>query len=254
MAQSLEVNIKTNSDVPQAMDKAKTATTSFGKQVDDIQKKFSTSFKDIFLGFAAPMVLIQSAISLITSAIEKAKQDAKEGYALMIKGDNQFVTSNDRRMAMGVQNQILMNEDREKIEAAKKDATVRFLKSNAGSGLYSRLVEENMADWMINPRFTYEMAAIPAVQMEAAKLFAETPQGRAIQFAEEKSKELPPAALGSGVIGVGASPQITLAMEANTTLASIDSKLGELVNAGIASDPTKPLGRKFPLYSPGMTR
>jgi hypothetical protein len=107
---------------------------------------------------------------------------------------------------------------------------------------------------MINPRFTYEMASIPAVQIEAAKLFAETPQGRAMQFAEEKSKELPSAALGSGVIGVGASPQIALAMEANTKLDSIDSKLGELVNAGIDKDPTKPLNRKFPLYSPGMSR
>ena len=236
------------------MDKAKTATVSFGKQVDDIQKKFSTSFKDIFLGFAAPMVLLQSAISFVTSSIEKAKQDAKEGYDLMIKGDNQFASSNDRRAAMYIKNQMLFEEDKEKIEAAKKDATVRFLKSNAGSGLYSRLVEENMADWMINPRFTYEMAAIPAVQIEAAKLFAETPQGRAMQFAEEKSKELPSAPLGSGVIGVGASPQIALAMEANTKLDSIDSKLGELVNAGIARDPTKPLGRQFPLYSPGMSR
>jgi hypothetical protein len=60
--------------------------------------------------------------------------------------------------------------------------------------------------------------------------------------------------LGSGVIGVGASPQIALAMEANTKLDSIDSKLGELVNAGIDKDPTKPLNRKFPLYSPGMSR
>ena len=60
--------------------------------------------------------------------------------------------------------------------------------------------------------------------------------------------------LGAGVIGVGSSPQIALAMEANTTLSSIDSKLGELVNAGIDKDPTKPLNRKFPLYSPGLQR
>jgi hypothetical protein len=41
MAQSLELNIKTTSDVPQAMNKAKQATDGFGKQVQDIQKKFS---------------------------------------------------------------------------------------------------------------------------------------------------------------------------------------------------------------------
>jgi hypothetical protein len=62
------------------------------------------------------------------------------------------------------------------------------------------------------------------------------------------------ASLGSGVIGVGASPQIALAQEANTTLQSMDSKLGLLVNAGIDKDPTKPLNRKYPLYSPGLQR
>lgn len=62
------------------------------------------------------------------------------------------------------------------------------------------------------------------------------------------------ASLGSGVIGVGASPQIAMQQEANDKLSSIDSKLGELVNAGIDKDPTKPLNRKYPLYSPGLQR
>jgi hypothetical protein len=73
MAQSLELNIKTTSDVPKAMDKAKSATVSFGKQVEDIQKKFSTGFKDIFLGFTAPMVLLQSAISYISASIDESQ-------------------------------------------------------------------------------------------------------------------------------------------------------------------------------------
>ena len=60
--------------------------------------------------------------------------------------------------------------------------------------------------------------------------------------------------MGSGVIGVGASPQIALAEEGNKKLDSIDSKLGQLVNDGIAKDPTKPLNRKYPLYSPGLQR
>ena len=64
MSQTLEVNIKTTNDVPAAMDKAKTATVSFAKQVEDVQKKFSTAFKDIFLGFVAPMVLLQNVIAL----------------------------------------------------------------------------------------------------------------------------------------------------------------------------------------------
>ena len=71
MAQDLTVNIKTTSDVPQAMEKSKSAVVSFSKQVEDIQKKFSTAFKDIFLGFTAPMVLLQGTISIISNAIAK---------------------------------------------------------------------------------------------------------------------------------------------------------------------------------------
>ena len=81
MSQDLTVNIKTTSDVPKAMEKARTATVSFGKQVEDIQKKFSTGFKDIFLGFFAPMILLNSAISYIGGKIAEAKKTAEDGSA-----------------------------------------------------------------------------------------------------------------------------------------------------------------------------
>lgn len=61
------------------------------------------------------------------------------------------------------------------------------------------------------------------------------------------------ASLGSGVIGVGASPQIALAEQANTKLDSIDSKLGQLVNSGGIKDPTKMNVSRFPLRMPGST-
>jgi hypothetical protein len=54
------------------------------------------------------------------------------------------------------------------------------------------------------------------------------------------------ASLGSGVIGVGASPQIAMQQEANDKLASIDSKLGELVRSGQNIDFTKPDQRYKP--------
>jgi hypothetical protein len=81
MAQDLTVNIKTTSDVPQAMDKAKAATVGFGKQVEDIGKKFSMAFKDIAFAFVAPLVLLNSAISAISGAIAKAKQDTKDALS-----------------------------------------------------------------------------------------------------------------------------------------------------------------------------
>ena len=59
------------------------------------------------------------------------------------------------------------------------------------------------------------------------------------------------ASMGSGVIGVGASPQIALAEQANSKLDSIDSKLGQLVNSGGIKDPTKMNVSRFPLRMPG---
>jgi hypothetical protein len=91
MAQDLTVNIKTTSDVPQAMDKAKAATVGFSKQVDDIGKKFSMAFKDIAFAFVAPLVLLNSTISYISSAIAKAKQDTQDAMAFAEKGESKYL-------------------------------------------------------------------------------------------------------------------------------------------------------------------
>ena len=91
MSQDLTVNIKTTSDVPQAMDKAKLATVSFAKQVDDVSKKFSTAFKDIALSFLAPLVILNSAISAISSAIAENKQKIKDAMDFVVKGESKYL-------------------------------------------------------------------------------------------------------------------------------------------------------------------
>ena len=99
MAQDLTVNIKTTSDVPQAMDKAKSATVSFGKQVEDIQKKFGTGFKDIFLRFLAPMALVNAAIQSIQASFEKQRQNMAEALAFAELGESKFLSAESRYLA-----------------------------------------------------------------------------------------------------------------------------------------------------------
>lgn len=99
MAQSLELNIKTTSDVPQAMDRAKTATVSFGKQVEDIRRKFSTSFKDIILGFLAPMVVLNSVINAIQASFEKNRQNMAEAMRFAELGESKFISAEARYLA-----------------------------------------------------------------------------------------------------------------------------------------------------------
>lgn len=254
MAQSLEVNIKTTSDVPQAMDKAKTATASFGKQVEDIQKKFSTAFKDVALGFIAPMVIVQQVISTISSLIQEAKQLAQDGIGIISKGESQFSTMEEAKMAQFFKTREALEKEAAAVEAGRRKMTLDFLnKTEAGQALLKQERAKLGLEDVLEPGV---MAMVPEFQKIALDAFLNSEEGRKFKpiFEDKKPTQDTGSMLGSGVIGVGSSPQIALAMEANTTLSSIDSKLGELVNAGIDKDPTKPLNRKYPLYSPGLQR
>jgi len=254
MAQSLEVNIKTTSDVPQVMDKAKSATVSFGKQVEDIQKKFSTAFKDIALGFIAPMVIVQQVISTISSLVQEAKQLAADGINIISKGESQFSTMEEAKMAQFFKTREALEKEAAAVEAGRRKMTLDFLnKTEAGQALLKQERAKLGLEDVLEPGV---MAMVPEFQKIALDAFLNSEEGRKFKpiFEEKKTAQETGSMLGAGVIGVGASPQIALAQEANATLASMDAKLGELVNAGIDKDPTKPLGRKYPLYSPGLQR
>ena len=80
------------------------------------------------------------------------------------------------------------------------------------------------------------------------------PDTQALINSQAKANAEANASMGSGVIGVGGNPQVIAINEGNAKLDSIDSKLGLLVNQGTPIDPTKPQGRKYPLYYQGLTR
>ena len=243
MSQSREVNIKTTSDVPQAMDKAKTATTGFAKQVEDIQKKFSTSFKDIFLGFAAPMVILQSTISYISGAIEEAKRNAKEGLDLMARGDSMFVSAHERRMAAFFKERNERQKESESAKAGRAEVTEQFLKQNEeGKKLRKELIWENLGNYLINPFFTTNMSKQEDVQKRAFDLWSQSTEGKAaLQWEETQEKQKKaaetakkqeedarkagkevvstpsssslPTSMSGNVIGVGANPVVTALQE-----------------------------------------
>jgi hypothetical protein len=219
MAQDLTVNIKTTSDVPQAMEKSKSAVVSFSKQVEDIQKKFSTAFKDIFLGFTAPMVLLQGTISMISSAIAQAKQDAKEGLDLIAKGESVFASSEEKRMATLFKAKKQREEELNLIKAGKEEMTRRFLtETEEGKQMALRKVSGAVAMQQPAPSIN-QMSKMADVQGEAISRFLKSPEGAqyakilAEQEAKDKGKEKKdtqfkgPEGFGS-VIGVGANPVV----------------------------------------------
>ena len=256
MAQSLEVNIKTTSDVPQAMDKAKAAISGLGSQVEGISKKFSTSFKDIFLSYLGPMAVLSGVMAYIGKAIAENEKKRQDAHQAAINDTNDLMSAQDRYYEKKRDNEKKTKAQVEEAKVTREEVTKDFLENDPRG---KAILDE------IKSALPPGMASAASFNLASNASKGPTIQNRVQAFLAEDLKNNPASAspatnltkdtpLGSGVIGVGASPQIALAMEANTKLDSIDSKLGELVNAGIARDPTKPLGRQFPLYSPGMSR
>jgi len=139
MAQDLTVNIKTTSDVPQAMDRAKTATVSFSKQVDDIGRKFSMAFKDIAFAFVAPLVLLNTAINFISAAIEKRKQDIKEAYDFAVRAESKYLDSETVVLA---KTRAAKEQDEKEREMAKTAKQTEFTKFLEQPGMRDKVADE----------------------------------------------------------------------------------------------------------------
>ena len=130
MAQSLEVNIKTTSDVPQAMDKAKAATNGFGKQVEDIGKKFGTSFKDIFLSFLGPMAILTTVLAFIGKAIADNQKKSDDAHQAAINNTNELMSAEDKYYENKRNNEKKSKEKVEEAKTTREDVTEEFLRSD----------------------------------------------------------------------------------------------------------------------------
>ena len=209
MAQDLTVNIKTTSDVPQAIDRAKGATVSFGKQVEDIQKKFSTAFKDIFLGFTAPMILLQSAISYISASMEQARRDAKEGLDLIAQGKSEFASSEEAKTAAFFKRRKELEEEKRLVKEGRASLTEQILTDpELGKGFMppQRIMQRLQSGESIKGVSKDEELGRMAIDFlqqteKGRKILAEATPTEAAKQANFKGPE------GfSNVVGVGANP------------------------------------------------
>ena len=208
MAQSLELNIKTTSDVPQAMDKAKKATEGFDKQVQDIGKKFSTAFKDIALGFIAPMVILNSLIGMISDKVAESKRVAQEGFDLIAEGETQFANAEEKRFAAYLKARKAREDEMESVKQGKVEVTQKFADTKEGARLGIELAEKyKVAPEGMNAFFK-NLANIPEYQKKAMEWFLSTPdaQSYAADNAVKKTADFKGPEGFSNVVGVGANP------------------------------------------------
>jgi len=124
MAQDLTVNIKTTSDVPQAMARATQATTEFAKQAESVNKRFKDSIKDILLSTAGPMAALALITNRINEYFDKIKQAQEDANKSAIDGINERMAKEDVYYARKVARE---NEDKKNREnAARQPETTAF--------------------------------------------------------------------------------------------------------------------------------
>lgn len=259
MAQDLTVNIKTTSDVPQAMDKAKSAATGFDKQLGDIGKKFGSSFKDIFLGFAAPMVLLQGAISLISSVIAKAKQDAKDGLDLVAKGDTVFATSEEKRLAAYFKKKKAREEEEKLARIGVAESFREYVRTSPeGEKMIQDYAFENAGNQrgILARSGNFEELgridpAFMAMMMTAFNNSAEGKKAKEEFDAAEASSQKAgtfkgPEGFGS-VIGVGANPVMEKMTQQNELLEEIKDILFQNMNINNGGAVPNPFTERVPV-------
>ena len=247
MAQDLTVNIKTTSDVPQAMDKAKAATVGFSKQVDDIGRKFSTAFKDITLGFVAPLVLLNKAISLISDSIEKSKQDIKDLRDFAATSDSKFIDPKTKYLA-----NLRVATDRERMERgmapkATTEEYAYFLQNDPRSGqvLQNAGLGENLKALVAgvfssgDEGAAKSLAANPEIKAAIDKIIEKAAADSATKGAEtaKKDQNFKGPEGFSNVVGVGANP-VMEAMAEQTEIAKQQLAVLQQIANGSAANQT----------------
>jgi hypothetical protein len=242
MAQDLTVNIKTTSDVPKAMDKAKSATVSFSKQVEDIQKKFSTAFKDIFLGFTAPMILLQGALSMISKLIADNQKRHEDAAQAAIEGTNALMSAEDRYWARKTEREKKSKQTAEEAQTAREDVTLSFLQNDprgkeivdrfkvalppgmSGAAAFNsanNLSRQKAIQDEVQKLIGQSAAEDPMTQWEetqrkqkeaAERIKREESDAKAAAAKKEAASTIP-SSMSGNIIGVGANPVVTALQE-----------------------------------------
>lgn len=260
MSQDLQIKMKVDSEVPQAVDRAKDAITSLEKrasamkigttatavekttekatsnvssQFDKIGKAFGNTISSVFLSFAGPMVLLSGIMGFITNSIADARQLAQDGLNKIAEGQTKLATTEEKTMA----NFFKAKDEREKeekmVKAGKEEMTMRFLRETDEG---KRIMREAYASGRAN-LLTGEgdMSKAADMQKKALDAFLNSPEGKkyaSLFEAQKNATDTFKAPEGfSNVVGVGANP-VLQAMDDALTESKKQTGLLETIASG----------------------
>ncbi len=273
MSNVIQFSINGDTNAEKVTDRVKQSVSTLEKNMQGIESKFKNFGKDLFLSFAAPMVILNQAINMISSAIEKSRSEVRDALADAEKGENKYMragtTASAREVAKRKQDALdrknaelaaeALAEEQMKeggflgfggeadaalaqyeAEGAKMGGMVAFKRDVKGMlfyfGLSDMSKDKDMQD-VLERRAQARMADSPEAKAETAA----AKQKEAAEMLISKQKELdskPTTFKGpegfSNVIGVGANP----VMEAMTAQLEEQRKqtalLERMANAGFS--------------------
>jgi hypothetical protein len=234
MGRKLEWELSGKSDVPEKMAKAKASMEGLEGAGNALAKKFREAFKDIAVGFLAPMVIIQKIIGDIKEKIEAAKASAAAAREFASDPESR------RYAPAGGREAILQYIERKKEEEKRALGTSL---ANQGYEDYLKNTEEGRKimkergfvapDPFIvgtevatrtTDRAASRMGMRPEVRAQIdALLESDIAKRTAAESAADVNKNAPTAQkiseISGNVVGVGMSPQLA-AMKEQTDLQS----------------------------------
>lgn len=240
MSTDVNYSIKGTTDVPEKVDKSKKAMSEFERQSAAVQKKFTEFGKDFILGFLAPMVLLNSAINFISSAIEARKRQVQEALDFASTAEAKLLASKQEiEAAQRRKEQQKAEEDRKKAEELKVQARTQFfLESPEGRGMVDKILSQQQmgragisaatgmgslggqgavlsAEDVAESLAKANKKMSPELQAAFDKFFGATAEQRAAKEAEDAAaKQVAKApqifAEANSTFGVGNSPQMNL--------------------------------------------
>lgn len=270
MAQSLEVQIKATSEVPQAVDRAKEAITSLEKraasvkvgtaggaveqttakatgkvesQFDKIGKSFGNTISSVFLSFLGPLAIISGIIAFVSNSIAEAKQLASDGLNRIAEGKSKMATDEETKMANFFKAKDAREKEEREVAAGRAEMTLRFLEETEEG-------RKILSDRTRGAPGYHEGAVSndPEVQRMALEAFLKSPEGKryahmfeAEKATKENSFKAPEGF--SNVVGVGANPVLQALDDTLTEAKKQTELLDKIASKGEQSsepDFTKP--------------
>ena len=91
MSNVIKFSINGDTNAEQVTEKVKKSVSALEKNMEGVQNRFKSFGKDLFLSFAAPMVLLNAAMNSISAAIEKNRQAVQDAKAVAEGGGNKYM-------------------------------------------------------------------------------------------------------------------------------------------------------------------